>query len=244
MKKTVWRIAFIVALIVFIGSGFMLGRYFWQGREVTKDFQALKVNGGHDLVALHKQNPDIVGWITIDGTPIDYPVMQTPAEPEFYLRRNFKKEDSTAGTPFMDAACDLAAPTANYLIYGHNMKNGTMFHSLKEYENEDFYQEHPVLYYDRLSPDGTREIRGTYRIVAGFRSQIYPDSSSAFKYYEYPNITSQERYEEYVRGILSLSAIDTGITPEYGQQLVTLSTCEYHTKDGRFAVVAVLEHEE
>ena len=92
-------------------------------------------------VDLYEANSDIIGWITVDGTKIDYPVMQTQDDPEFYLRRNFQKEHATAGVPFMDASSDIFVPTSNFLIYGHNMKNGTMFHDMLKYKDKSFYQE-------------------------------------------------------------------------------------------------------
>lgn len=130
-------IILILAAIVFVFCAWKLGSYTMQGVKTQKDFSSLKINGRHDLVALHRKNSDVVGWIKINGTRIDYPVMQTPEDPEFYLRKNFNKQYSLAGTPFMDAA-SRRSRSKNFLIYGHNMKSGTMFHSLLNYEKNSF----------------------------------------------------------------------------------------------------------
>ena len=178
-------------------------------------------------------NPDFVGWIFIDGTNIDYPVMQTQDDPEFYLRRNFQKEHATAGVPFMDASSDIFVPTSNFLIYGHNMKNGTMFHDMLKYKDKSFYQEHKTFRFDTIYKGG----QGTYEIIAAGYSKIYPEDSDAFKYYQYAGITSRSDFNEYLKGVKELSEYNTGVSAEYGDQLVTLSTCAYHEKNGRFFIV-------
>ncbi|MGI6721311.1 MAG: class B sortase [Anaerovoracaceae bacterium] len=228
------KVILIIAIIVFCGALGMLLQNYIKGAIVQHDFNQLKVNGTHDLVALHKKNSDLVGWLEIKDTRIDYPVMQTPDDPEFYLRRNFEKKYSLAGTLFVDAASDLKK-SENYIIYGHNMKNGTMFHQLLKYEDRDFYNEHKTFEYDEYR-DG-RQLDGKYQVVAAFRTQIYPAGSDNFKYYEYAGISDKKTFDKYVKGIRALSAYDTGITPVWGEQLVTLSTCAYHTDEGRFVVV-------
>ena len=113
------------------------------------------------------------------------------------------------------------------------MKNGTMFHDLLEYEEESFYRDHKTFKFDTIYKGG----QGTYEVVAVCYSQIYPADSTEFKYYQYAGITTESEFNDYVRGIKSLSLYETGVVPEYGDQLVTLSTCAYHVKDGRFFVV-------
>ena len=169
----------------------------------------------------------------MDGTKIDYPVMQTQDDPEFYLRRNFQKEHATAGVPFMDASSDIFVPTSNFLIYGHNMKNGTMFHDMLKYKDNSFYQEHKTFRFDTIYKGG----QGTYEIIAAGYSKIYPEDSDAFKYYQYAGITSRSDFNEYLKGVKELSEYNTGVSAEYGDQLVTLSTCAYHEKNGRFFIV-------
>ena len=229
--KIICRIIFIIALLVFIGSAGYLGLHYFEGQQTENAFRQLTVDGGHDLAALHEQNPDIVGWIKIDDTRVDYPVMWTPDDPEFYLRRNFQKEDSVAGTPFLDAASTMPG-SSNWLIYGHNMKNGTMFHDTLKYEDKAFYDGHKTIHFDTL------EGEGLYEIVAVCYTQIYEENAQVFKYYQYASIVDEASFDAYVQGVKALSIYDTGVTPVWGDQLITLSTCEYSVEDGRFIIVA------
>ena len=229
--KIIRRIIFIIALLVFIGSAGYLGLHYFEGQQTENAFRQLTVDGGHDLAALHEQNPDIVGWIKIDDTRVDYPVMWTPDDPEFYLRRNFQKEDSVAGTPFLDAASTMPG-SSNWLIYGHNMKNGTMFHDTLKYEGKAFYDGHKTIHFDTL------EGEGLYEIVAVCYTQIYEENAQVFKYYQYASIVDEASFDAYVQGVKALSIYDTGVTPVWGDQLITLSTCEYSVEDGRFIIVA------
>lgn len=93
-----------------------------------------------NIQALIAENSDCIGWLSIDGTNISYPVMHTPSDPQKYLRRNFYGKYSQSGVPFLDGRCDLQS--SNLIIYGHNMKNGTMFSDLKKYLNTDFLNSH------------------------------------------------------------------------------------------------------
>lgn len=240
------KIILVICLIVFVGSAGVLLDYFINGMREQSALEDLKnlMGDREDLVTdkgtvigkyadLYLANEDIIGWITVEDTKIDYPVMQTQDSPEYYLDKNFNKEYTASGTPFMDAASDIFIPTCNFLIYGHNMKNGTMFHDLLEYADKDFYEAHKTFKFDTIYKGG----QGTYEVIAAGYSQIYPKDSTEFKYYQYAGITSQSDFNEYVKGVKALSEYDTGVIAEYGDQLVTLSTCAYHVEDGRFFVV-------
>ena len=229
-------IILILALLVFLGSGGYLGYHYYKVYEEESAFDSLRMKKGPDLIALHKKNPHTFGWIKVDGTKIDYPVMYTPNEPEYYLRKNFKQEYSDPGTPFLDVN-SKPGESKNYLIYGHNMKSGTMFHDLLEFEKEKFWKKHQYFEFDELR-DG-KQYNGIYKIVAFFRSEIKDKNSTQFQYYTYPYIVDEKMYNEYIDGIKSIAAFDTGVKAKWPDQLVTLSTCAYHTDDGRFAVVGV-----
>lgn len=240
------KIVLVICLIVFIGSAGVLLDYFITGmraQNAFEDLQKLKTMR-EDLVTdkgtvigeyadLYLINSDIIGWVTVEDTNIDYPVMQTKSDPEYYLYRAFDKSDSSSGTPFMDAASDIFIPTSNFLIYGHHMKNGTMFHDLLEYADKEFYEKHKTFKFDTIYKGG----QGTYEVIAAGYTQIYPTDSKEFKYYQYAGMTSQSDFNEYVKGVKAISEYDTGVIAEYGDQLVTLSTCAYHTDNGRFIVV-------
>ena len=103
-----------------------------------------------NIQALIAENSDCIGWLSIDGTNINYPVMHTPSDPQKYLRRNFYGKYSQSGVPFLDGRCDLQ----NLIIYGHNMKNGTMFADLKKYVDRDFLNAHRAVKFETV--DGIR----------------------------------------------------------------------------------------
>ena len=180
---------------------------------------------------LYAQNPDFFGWIEIEGTEINYPVMHTPEDSEYYLHRAFDRSYSFSGVPFLDGKCSLDC--GNYIVYGHNMKNGTMFARIPRYSSEDYWKEHPVIRFDTLYETGT------YEVIAAFYSKAYPaDAVGVFRYYQYTDLRDSERFAEYMEQVKAASLYNTGIDAEYGDQLLTLSTCEYHATDGRFVVVA------
>jgi sortase B len=176
---------------------------------------------------LFEQNNELVGWIRIEGTGIDYPVMQTPSNPDYYLKHSFEKTWSDYGVPYVDAGCTVGVSN-NLIIYGHNMKNGTMFHDLVNYTKKDFYEAHPVICFD------TVDAPGRYHVIAAFR---YNTNKETFVYNEHTDMDEAE-FTEYVENCRARSIYDTGFTAEYGDQLITLSTCEYTYTNGRFVVVA------
>lgn len=180
---------------------------------------------------LYKENQDLFGWIRIEGTKVDYPVMHTPKEPEFYLHRGFDGAGSQSGVPFLAADCTRGC--GNYIIYGHNMRSGSMFASLLSYGSEEFWQNHPLIQFDTLYETGT------YRVLAAFQTKIYNrKENGAFRYYQYTDLRDPEIFHEYMEQVKSAAMYQTGVEAEYGDELLTLSTCSYHTKDGRFVVVA------
>ena len=181
---------------------------------------------------LFEQNSDFAGWITIDGTAIDYPVMQTIFDEEYYLHRNFDKLSSDEGLPFIDAKSDIVRPSANIIIYGHNMKNGDMFADLLKYSDQDYYKEHRIVYFDTLFDEGT------YEIISVFRADVSPDSEDDFKFYEFIENTDLYPLDKYLSEIKARSIYEIPFDPEKITNLITLSTCEYTKKDGRFVVIA------
>ena len=180
---------------------------------------------------LYARNEDLIGWLTIPETVIDYPVMQCEDD-EYYLHHSFYGETDKYGCLYVRERADVNTPGTNFLIYGHNMKDGTMFGSLDEYRSKSFYEEHPLLYFDTLYEERT------YEIVAVFLSQVYRDDEDVFKYYQFYEADTEEEFRSFYENIKKLSLYETGVTAEYGDTFLTLSTCAYHVKDGRLAVVA------
>ena len=184
------------------------------------------------LEELKKENNDIVAWLEIPNTKINYPVLQT-SDNEYYMKHNYKKEKSGDGSIFLDKDYNWDTPSSNLLIYGHNNKNGNMFQDLLKYEDENYYKEHPTIQFTTVNEDCT------YDIIAVFKSRVYYKSEqNVFRYYYFINAENEEEYNNYVEESKKASLYDTGKTVEYGDQLLTLSTCEYSQEDGRFVIVA------
>lgn len=184
--------------------------------------------------ALHEENPHLVGWLCIDGTKIDLPVVQTPGDNEYYLRRGFDGLYATGGTLFLDEQCSIAPsdPTANWLIYGHNMADGSMFGDLTRYRDEEFYLAHPTFTFDTIYEPGL------WQVVAVVDTELGAD---ALPYYTFFDAATKLEWQKRVDAILEQALYETGVTPEYGDQLLTLSTCGDTSPNtsARLAVLAV-----
>lgn len=243
--------AFCAALFLF--SGAMLAREYLDQKQSTQAFEEVaglvkedvepsvqepentpapdKVTVFEKYAEVYAQNSDLVGWVSIPGTQIDYPIMQTKDSPDFYLKHAFDKSYSSYGVPYLQENCDIGI-SDNLVLYGHHMNNGSMFSDLCKYESEDFYREHKTICFDTL------DHFGEYEVIAAFKTVAY--SEDGFKYYHFVNAENQTAFEEYVAKCKELALYDTGVTAEYGDQLITLSTCEYSRTNGRMVVVAKL----
>ncbi|MCM1327323.1 MAG: class B sortase [Bacteroidales bacterium] len=180
---------------------------------------------------LYEQNNELVGWLSIDGMEIDFPVMQG-VDDEYYLKHDFYKNEDKHGVPYVRTRADVNAPGTNFIIYGHNMFDGSMFAPLEKYQKESFYREHPVISFDTLYEERT------YEIVAVFLSKVYNEGDDVFKYYQFYQANTEGEFSYFYENIKELALYDTGVTAEFGDNFLTLSTCSYHTEDGRLAVVA------
>jgi len=244
-KKTIYSVLMVIFLVIFIASAAYIGNYLINSRKQKAIYNQLKI-GAADLTnnedeyttqmmahyrALKDENPDFVGWIKVDGTNIDYPVMQTQEHNEFYLYRNFKKEDSINGSIFADLISTVYPPSDNILLHGHNMKDGSMFATMLRYRDESFYQQYPTIQFDTL--DGL----GTYQIISVFRVDVSINSPD-YKYYNFGNAENAQEFDDYVKNVKALSYYDTGHTASYGDKLITLSTCEFNSENGRLVIVA------
>lgn len=203
------------------------------GQEVAEAENVTEEESGvlYKYSVLFKRNSELAGWIQIADTIVNYPVMLTPDDEEYYLKRGFDKKSDINGIPFMDVRCSVAEPTTNFLIYGHNMKNGSMFSTLLKYEQEEFYKEHPIIRFDTIYETGQ------YEIVGVFRTQVAFQGEQAYRYYEFIQADSKKEYDEYIAFVKEQSFYETGVTAEYGTQLITLSTCDRSIEEGRLVVV-------
>lgn len=191
------------------------------------------VSEGDDVLSRYKelylQNEDMAGWISIAGTTINYPVMQSKNNPNFYLKHNFEKEYSDLGVPYIQENCDI--PTSdNLVIYGHHIKGKKMFGALENYKDKGFYEEYKTIQFDTLTE------QAEYEIVAVFKTVAY--SAEGYRYYDFVNAENEEAFNGYIAKCKELALYDTEVSTKYGDKLITLSTCEYSAQNGRLVVVA------
>ena len=180
---------------------------------------------------LLNKNKRLIGWVKIDDTNIDYPVMQT-TDNEYYLDHNLNQEYDKNGSIFMDKDCDVLKPSTNLILYGHHMKSGQMFGNLSLYSDQNYYEKHPYIQFDTIYE------KGLYEIMYVFRSRVYSEDEIVFKYYQFIDAQSEQEFDSYMNDMEGMSLYDTGVTAQYGDRLLTLSTCDYQEKNGRFVVVA------
>lgn len=186
---------------------------------------------------LYAMNNDLVGWIKIEGTKVDYPVMQTPNSPNFYLHKSFDKDYSDRGCIYVREECDLEEPSDNVTIYGHNMLDGSMFATLHNYEDKEYWEKNSLIFFDTLTE------RHTYKIFAVFKTSA--NVGEGFSYHQFIDAASEKEFDEFVSTCKQLSKkyyYDTGITPVYGDKLICLSTCEYSLGDNSRLVVAAVRY--
>ena len=181
---------------------------------------------------LKKENEDIIGWLEIPNTNINFPVVQG-TDNQYYMTHTYKKENSKDGSIFLDKDYNWDLPSSNLLLYGHNNKNGNMFQGLLDYKEESYYKEHSTIKFTTVSEDSE------YEILSVFLSRVYyKNENDVFRYYYFIDAENEEQYNYYIEESKKVSLYDTGKTAKFGEQLLTLSTCEYSQEDGRFVIVA------
>ena len=178
------------------------------------------------LKELQKENSDIVAWIEIENSKINYPVLQGK-DTEFYMTHTYKKEYSKDGYLFLDKNYDWNKPSTNLLIYGHNnIGSKEMFVDLMNYKDEEYYNNHKTIRFTTAQEDAE------YEIIAVFKSRVYYKSEKdVFRYYFFIDAENEQEFNEYVENSKEASLYNIEATAEYGDQLLTLSTCSYHTED-------------
>jgi len=180
---------------------------------------------------LYEMNPHTVGWIKLEGTKIDYPVLQTPDDPNYYLYRDFEGKDSKRGAIYAREECDINKPSDNITLYGHHMADGSMFAALSAYTNKEAWEKNKLIFFDTLYE------YHTYKIFAVFKTSA--NLGEGFSYHQFEDAQTEEEFNEFVSTCKELSFYDTGITPKYGDKMICLSTCEYTLDNGRLVVAAV-----
>ncbi len=188
-----------------------------------------------EYIDIYNKNKRLIGWLEIadinGGVFLSYPVMQT-TDNTYYLTHGFNQENDKNGCIFMDCDCDAIKPSDNLILYGHHMMSGAMFGNLVKYENKDFYETHKIIKFDTIYE------HGEYEVMFAFRTSLKYENDISFKYYEFIDANGPEEFNSYMNEMASMALYDTGVTAVWGDQLLTLSTCDYQEDNGRFAVVA------
>ncbi len=268
-RNMILNILLVVFVVIFLVSGFFLLKYFMDSRQNKKLVHSLKemieedgtgsdagdgtMNPGTSSGAavpeyvtvgdkkiqrkfrnLYEKNPDFVGWLTIEGTNVDLPVMYTPDNEQKYLRKNFDGDYALAGTPFIAAESDPEKPTTNIIIYGHNMKDGSMFSDILKYKDEEFYQSHKTIQFDTIYKNAT------YEVIAAFPGQVLSVGEEGFRYYAFFEAHSADEFDSFVKEVKDRCSYDIPASASYGDELITLSTCEDSgaNEGKRYVVVA------
>ena len=266
MKKVLFIAVVILLLVAFGVSAFMVGSYLLNGKEQAQRNEQLAqmvedaknptvatvgetdpaeseaetlpvptIVGADGMLVeyagLYELNNDMVGWLEIPNTKLKYPVMQTPDEVNYYLYRDFDKEDSDWGAIYAWETADINKPSDNITMFGHNMRDGSMFATLNSYENEYYWEDNSLILFNTLYE------YHTYKIFAVFKTTA--TLGKGFSYHKFVDAANEEEFDEFVSTCKELALYDTGITPVYGDKLICLSTCAYHTENGRLVVAAV-----
>ena len=205
------------------------------GVTVTLDGERVVPEVLEEYKSIYNQHKKLIGWLKFDdidiGGKYGFPVMQT-GDNEFFLSHDIEMKEDRNGTIFMDTNCDVLEPSDNFILYGHHMKSGAMFGNLDHYARQDYWKKYPYIEFDTIYE------KGTYQVMYVFRSRVYSEAEIVFKYYQFIDAISEQEFDSYMEEMAELSLYDTGVTASFGDQLLTLSTCDYQETDGRFVVVA------
>ena len=261
MKKTLFTVTILLLVAAFGISAFMVGNYLLDGKKQAErmdDLSQLVSDAQTETTAeattegtteatepkettepgmlpgykdIYEQNNDTVGWIKMEGTKINYPVLQTPDDPNYYLYRDFDKKESKRGSIYAWGEADINKPSDNITLFGHHMADGSMFAALNNYTSKDAWDKNNLIFFDTLNE------YHTYKIFAVFKTSA--NVGQGFSYHKFVDAANEQEFNEFVSTCKKLAFYDTGITPVYGDKLICLSTCEYTLDNGRLVVAAV-----
>ena len=237
---------FIICLIIFIFGLSYLFYYFYNKNkdknkieeinaeiaindEVSNEISTANIE---KVKEYKKTNNDVIGWIKIEDTKIDFPLLQNE-DNNYYLTHDCKNQSNKYGSIFLKNECNINDINSNLLIYGHNMKDEEMFNCLLSYQNKEYYNQHKII--KIITENEERE----YEIISAFKSRIfYENEKNVFRFYYTYSFKDENEYNDYITNVKKLQLYDTGVTANFGEQLVTLITCEYSQENGRMVVVA------
>ena len=234
-KVKIYNVLIIISALVFLVSGYFLIKYLYldpkQNDDLYNDLRKAYYNSETkeaNLDELRKINKDIIGWIRVENTPVDYPVLES----EDYLYKNYKGEYSRYGSIFTDNSSKLEENPQNIILHGHHMNNGSMFASICEFANLTFYKANPTFTFDTIYG------KGKWKVISVFRTNTEPDQGEIFNYLVSDFGSKKDNFLEFIYQIRLRSIIDIPVDVSEDDQIVTLSTCSYELKDFRTVVVA------
>jgi sortase B len=205
--------------------------------EVVKKTKTKDKNGNPltilpEYTEAYAKNNDLVGWIKINGTEIDYPVLKKKDDNEYYLTHSFENTEDKNGSIYMDCRSDIVNPTTNTIIYGHNMSSGLMFGHLKDYLDEGYFKEHKLISFDTLYE------KRQYEIVAVCLSEVFKEDQAGYRYYNFIQAKTQNQWKEFYDEVVNRNVYGTTVDLKNTDQILTLSTCNKYIPDGRLFIVA------
>ena len=260
-KNLILNIIIVILALISIVSAFIVLNYFIGSSNDKKTFNKLAdfVDKNSDSLDIDKEyndtekppsqeeidasilkayndlkasNPDMVGWLKIDDTLINYPVMHTPKDIEYYLRRNFEKKSSQAGVPFVGENCSVSPNNDHILLYGHNMDDGSMFaDTFKYYNDNQFVEDHKYIQFDTMQERAVYEVFSVYKIDVA-------SNNGHYDFYNKTNLSNEDDFNSFVNTMKSLSVYKSDINPVFGDEFISLVTCSYHNTNGRLVIVA------
>ncbi|MBE5955463.1 MAG: class B sortase [Lachnospiraceae bacterium] len=248
VKNAFLNIMLVACLAVFLGAGWKLVSALIEYREGEANYEAIldKVITTAvvrdeesqealpipviDWAALKEMNDDLVGWLYIPDTKIQYPIVQG-SDNDYYLTHTFDKTKNACGAIFMDAANQSDYNSDNTVLHGHNMKNGTMFGSLRKFEKKEYWESHPFIWIIKEDTAAKYEI---------FSVSITEAASDVYTL----EFGSEDSFNNYIAKRTKIDAIyNTGVSVTADDKLLTLSTCTSDTETGRRVVQAKLVDE-
>lgn len=248
--KIMERIFLVLCLLVFLLCGKILWNYYRESEESQEKYQNIEKiafpdgergneleepeeidstasNDNYDYQSLLQVNPNCIGWLRIDGTDISYPVVQG-IDNTFYLSHDFYRNEAICGCLFVDFRNDLYAEEEHLIIYGHQMKDGSMFKQLNGYKQEDFFQQHKrITFY-------LKRKKYQYTVVAVYIT----DTERGRDYYNYLHKKTRLQQIEYLKKMEQYQPYSTGVGIVENDELLSLSTCEYTNTNGRLIILA------
>lgn len=240
MKKVICIFLVIVLISTSLISIFFIYRNEKENIKQEEIFEKLEIIANNNdsekfekqeekinIEELYKINKDIVGWLKIENSNINYPIMQTKDRPNYYLNKNFYKNNSVLGTPYIAEYCNIELSN-NLIIYGHNIKGNKVFGELENYKSKEYYNNHKIIKFYTMKENAK------YEIISVFKTIAY----TGFPYYKFYNIRDEREFNTFINKCKELSFYNTDISAQYGDNLITLSTCEYSNKNGRLVVIA------